>query len=102
MQAISSGIGSGKSENLKESPLMENSERFLLNIDIRGSKTLLGTAEEPVEFEWSSKAGINANIASLLKDFNEKEHLRPMKILLLEGDGEGKQAELKPIIKAFE
>ena len=41
-------------------------------------------------------------ILSLLKDFNDKERLRPIKIMLLEGDGEGKQAQLKPIIKAFE
>ena len=45
IQAISSGIGSGKIENSKESPLIENPDRYLIDLDMRSSKLLIGTAE---------------------------------------------------------
>lgn len=45
VQAISSGIGSGKITSVKECPLIENPDRYLVDLDMRSSKLLIGTAE---------------------------------------------------------
>lgn len=68
---------------------------------MRSSKLLIGTAEEPVEFEWTARKGISENINSLLKDFCEKEELRPMKIVMLQQDEEWKDSKISFIHKAF-
>jgi hypothetical protein len=45
IQAISSGVGSGKIISAKESTLIENPDRYLLDLDMKSSKLLIGTAE---------------------------------------------------------
>jgi adenylate kinase len=44
IQAIASGIGSGKVESVKKSPLIENEDRYLIDLDMKSSKLLIGTA----------------------------------------------------------
>jgi nucleoside-diphosphate-sugar epimerase len=44
IQAISSGIGSGKIVSVKESPLIESPDRYLIDLNMRSSKVLVGTA----------------------------------------------------------
>jgi adenylate kinase len=48
IQTISSGIGSGKIESVKKSALIESEDRYLIDLDMRSSKLLIGTLEEPV------------------------------------------------------
>jgi hypothetical protein len=55
---------------------------------MKSSKVLIGTVEEPVEFEWVARKGMNDNILSLLKDFCEKEKLRPLKLIINQSDGD--------------
>jgi hypothetical protein len=45
ISVISEGIGSGDVKSVKSSPLLENEEKFLLNLDIKASKFFIGTAE---------------------------------------------------------
>lgn len=45
IKAISQGIGSGEIVTVNSSPLLEDEERFKLNLDIRPSKHFVGTAE---------------------------------------------------------
>ena len=53
---------------------------------MRPSKVLVGTAEEPAEFEWVSRKGLKDNIKIVLNQFCEKEKLRPMKMLIFQKD----------------
>ena len=66
IKSISEGVGSGKIKSMNSSELIESPDRFQFNIDIRPSKYLVGTAEEPAEFEWTSKDGIGKNISKIL------------------------------------
>lgn len=66
IQSISSGVGSGKIESKQHTELIECADRFEFNIDIQPSKFLVGTAEEPSEFEWTSREGIGKNIGKIL------------------------------------
>jgi hypothetical protein len=45
IQAISSGVGSAKITSVKESPLIENADRYLIDLDMKSSKILVGTPE---------------------------------------------------------
>lgn len=73
----------------------------MIDLDMKSSKFLIGTAEEPVEFEWVSRKGISSSIELLLKDFNEKEQLRPIKFLLLQNQLDWKDSKLAYILKIF-
>lgn len=81
VESISKGVGSGLTVSVEESPLLENKEIFSLNIDIRPSKLLVGTAEEPVEFEWTCRNGLQENAKNVLEEFCQTHKLRPLNIL---------------------
>ena len=68
---------------------------------MKSSKILIGTAEEPVEFEWVARKGINDNILSLLKDFCEKEKLRSLKLIINQLDSDWKNSNIAFIHKSF-
>ncbi len=44
IRAIAKGIGSGEVKSVSNSSLLENEEKFRLNLDIRASKFFVGTA----------------------------------------------------------
>ena len=48
-----------------------------------------------------SRKGISSSIELLLKDFNEKEQLRPIKFLLLQNQLDWKDSKLAYILKIF-
>jgi hypothetical protein len=54
-----------------------------------------------VEFEWTARKGMTDNINSLLKDFCEKELLRPIKIIIQQRDDDWKDSKISFIHKAL-
>lgn len=67
-------------------------------MDIRASKVLIGTVEEPVDFEWVARKGICENIKQQLAEFSKKEHLRAMKLLFLQSDQHWKDSKIDYIL----
>mmetsp|Transcript_12795 Transcript_12795/g.23831 ORF Transcript_12795/g.23831 Transcript_12795/m.23831 type:complete len:738 (-) Transcript_12795:6-2219(-) len=97
VQAISSGIGTGKVEKVVYENVKDEIWAPALNIDLwlKPSETFVPVPtednEEPeMPFEWHSLKGLPANISKVNLEFNSKSGLKAIKVVLLGPPAAGK------------
>jgi len=86
IESISKQVGTGLVESIPEADgkiiPKEFEDMFTINLELIPSGLMVGTEEEPVDFEWVAQKGIPENIPGILKEFCTKENLKPIKIMI--------------------
>jgi len=106
IQAISDGVGTGLTESIpipeefkkhhpKKTPLqldLDWRKPLLLNLKVKPSALFVSEneEEEPVEFDWHCKQGLQQNIKTVTEEFNKKRGLKPIKIFIAGPPASGK------------